>query len=133
MTVAGRKPKPEGQAVNRSKPVHEWIDVPNVPFDGVSPDLPDDSVWSARSRRRWEVIRHLPHVTLWHDGDWESALDYMQVLEEHWKDPTSELRIRERGIGLTTDALKDLRIRYVAPPSGNESAEVPNIADYRDL
>lgn len=131
--VAGRKPKPEGQAVNRTKPVHDWVEVINVPFDGDSPELPDDSVWSQRARRRWEVIRHLPHAMLWHDGDWESALDYMQVLEEHWKDPTSELRIRERGIGLTTDALRDLRIRYVEPKNPNESAEVPNIADYRDL
>ena len=132
MTVAGRKPKPEGQAVHRNKPTHDWVDVPNVPFEGVSPELPDDAHWSARSRKRWEVIRHLPHVALWHDGDWESALDYMQVLEEHWKDPTAELRIREKGIGLTSDSLRDLRIRYV-DVSSSTSAEVPNIADYRDL
>jgi hypothetical protein len=132
VAVVGRKPKPEGQAVNRVKPVHDWVEVVNLPFEGESPDLPDDSHWSARSRRRWEVIRRLPHVVLWHAGDWESAIDYMQLLEEKWREPTSELRIRERGLGLTTDSLRDLRIRYVEPTS--EAAEnVSRIDDYRSL
>lgn len=133
MAVAGRKPKPEGTALNRNKPVHDWVEVVDVPFEGESPDLPDDAHWSARSRRRWEVIRRLPHVVLWHAGDWESALDYMQLLEEKWKEPTAELRIRERGLGLTTDSLRDLRIRYVKPTVADSDSNVAKLDDYRDL
>ena len=133
MGVAGRKPKPEGQAINRNKPTYDWVDVVNVPFVGESPDLPDDVHWSARSRRRWEVIRHLPHVSLWHGGDWESAIDYMQLLEEKWKEPTAELRIRERGLGLTTDSLRDLRIRYVDAVEPAGVGNVTSIDAYRDL
>jgi hypothetical protein len=133
MAVAGRKPKPEGQAINRNKPIHDWLEVQNVPFEGESPDLPDDKHWSARSVRRWEVIRHLPHAALWHQGDWESALDYMSLLEEKWKEPTAELRIRERGLGLTTDSLRDLRIRYVEPTIPVESGNVTRIDAFRDL
>ena len=37
--VAGRKPKPEGQARNRNQPTHDWTEVVDQPFEG-GPKLP---------------------------------------------------------------------------------------------
>ncbi len=53
MPVAGRKPKPQGQARNRSQPTHEWTEVEDVPFEG-GPELPDlrtnGRLWPPRTR-----------------------------------------------------------------------------------
>lgn len=132
MAVTGRKPKPEGQSVNRVKPVHDWVEVPDVPFTGESPDLPDDVGWSTFTVRWWNVVRALPHAALWHPGDWLSALECAFVVEKHWEDPTAEMRMREKSLGMTTDALRDLRIRYVQPSTGVVE-NVSRIDDYRDL
>lgn len=133
MAVTGRKPKPDGQAVNRMKPTHDWIEVVDLPFEGESPDLPEDVEWSVFTLRWWEVIRHLPHAALWHPGDWLAAISCAFVVEQHWEDPTAELRLREKNLGMTTDALRDLRIRYVPVIDAAEEANVTRIDDYRDL
>jgi len=133
MAITGRKPKPEGQAVNRMKPTHDWIEVVDQPFEGESPDLPEDVAWSPATRRWWEVIRHLPHASLWHPGDWLAAISCAFVVEQHWEDPTAELRLREKNLGMTTNALRDLRIRYVPAADVAEEANVTRIDDYRDL
>lgn len=133
MAVTGRKPKPDGQAVNRMKPTHDWVEVADVPFDGESPDLPEDTEWSSFTARWWEVVRHLPHAKLWHPGDWLAALECAFVVEQHWEDPTAELRLREKNLGMTTDALRDLRIRYVPVDDAADVENVTQISDYRDL
>lgn len=133
MAVTGRKPKPAGQAVNRSAPTHDWVDVVEVPFDGESPDLPEDVAWSGFTRRWWDVVRRLPHAVLWRPGDWLSAVECAFVVEAHWEDPTSEMRLREKALGLTAEALRDLRIRYVPATSAGSSENVTKIDDYRDL
>lgn len=44
----------------------------------------------------------------------------------------AELRLRERAMGTTEDARRDLRIRYVsATPEEQEDAGVTSLADYR--
>ena len=46
----------------------------------------------------------------------------------------TELRIREKQLGVTMDARRDLRIRYVEPrPEQTRAAGVTNLDDYRDL
>ena len=130
MAVPGAKPKAPGQAVHRN-PTLEWVEVVDVPFDGVSPDLPEGD-WSAFTYKWWEVVRRLPHALLWHDGDWLSAIECALVVEKSWENPTAELRIREKALGLTTDALRDLRIRYVKADTGS-AENVTKLSDYRDL
>lgn len=139
MTVTGRKPKPAGQAVNRSKPVHEWTEVPNVPFEG-GPDLPelraDGRRWPERTRAKWDAWRSMPHCKLWGRAEWDFALDSIELASLMHDGETklaTELRNRERVLGTTLDFLRDLRIRYVQQSDVENSAGVTNIADYRDL
>lgn len=136
MAVTGRRPKPEGHAVNRMPAVHDWTVVQDVPFEGKTPVLPRDVKWSAAARRRWDVIRRMPHAILWTDGDWESAIDYLRLFEARKGDPTAELRLRGNELGLTASARLALRIRYVKPDSGPEPVPVAGVTrmdDYRTL
>jgi hypothetical protein len=130
MAAPGTKPKPPGQALHRN-PTLEWTDVVDVPFDGESPDLPEGD-WSSFTVRWWDVVRRLPHAINWHAGDWLSAIECAAVVEKTWENPTAELRIREKALGLTTDALRDLRIRYVKADDASGD-NVTKISDYRSL
>lgn len=139
MPVSGRKPKPQGQARNRMPATHEWTEVVRVPFDG-GPDLPDmrsdGRRWSDRTKAKWDAWRAMPHCKLWGPAEWDFALDSIELAAlVHDGEPrhSTELRNREKVLGTTLDYLRDLRIRYVDAPSESDSAEVTNIADYRDL
>lgn len=140
MPIAGRKPKPAGQARNRVKPVHDWTEVENVPFD-VAPELPesrsDGRLWPARTRQKWAAWSTMPHCKLWGPAEWDFALDSVELAAQfHEGNPrvATELRNRERVLGTTQDYLRDLRIRYVeAPPERPEPASVTSMDDYRDL
>lgn len=141
MPVAGRKAKPAGQAVNRNKPTHDWVEVVNAQFEG-GPELPtarsDGRPWSERIRSKWDAWRSMPHAKLWGPAEWDFALDTIEIAallhEKGSPGLATELRNREKVLGTTLDYLRDLRIRYIDPPTENEeSAGVTNIADYRDL
>jgi hypothetical protein len=74
----------------------------------------------------------------WQRSDWEFALESIELAGMlHDTGETkyaSELRNRERVLGITLEYLRDLRIRYVeAVADCCSPAEMPNIADYRDL
>lgn len=141
MPVGGRKPKPPGQAVNRHRPVHEWVEVADVPFVG-GPKLPvrrwNGMGWSKSIRVKWDAWRSMPHCIMWGASAWDFALDSIQLAAQVQDGASSlapELRAREKVMGTTPDFLRDLRIRYVEAPAVGveESAGVTNIADYRDL
>jgi hypothetical protein len=226
MPVIGRKPKPDGQKRNRMKPVHEWTDVPNVPFDSGPPlprspakppvleppepkrplggpgqdlwdrawrmaSVPPDSEqllqlceqvderqslrvrvlrdgdwrdrnglrqldaqvhagltklandqddrpasWPAATKRWWRAVSRLPHCTMWTEADWQFALDTAYLVAAfHIGNHrlAMEIRVRERIMGTTADARRDLRIRYVdaTPPEAKDDPSVTAIADYR--
>jgi hypothetical protein len=60
----------------------------------------------------------MPHCVLWHDSDWAYALDTAVVHDQASYGSVSamaELRLREKSLGTTFDARRDLRIRYVEP------------------
>jgi hypothetical protein len=140
MAITGRRPKPDGHAVNRNPPTHDWTIVQDVPYTGPAPGLPRDVAWSPAARRRWKVIRHMPHAALWGPGDWESAIDYLRLFEMRKDNPSAELRLRGNELGLTAAARVGLRIRYVKPEPASTSpepakktAEVANMDDYRGL
>ena len=147
MPVAGRKPKAEEERRNRMPATHDWTEVENVPYAGRVPPLPQrwgieplEGVrvrlrWPARTRSWWLVISRMPHCVLWTESDWQYALD---VAETHARfvegTNGTELRIREKQLGVTMDARRDLRIRYVDPrPEQTRTAGVTNLDDYRDL
>lgn len=120
MGVPGTKPKPDDQRRNFSKPTHEWTEVPDEPYDGKVPPLPREVGWPVGTRRWWRIISRMPHCRLWTEADWQFAIDTAIVAAAfHGGDlrQATELRQREKVLGTTADARRDLRIRYVRPPS----------------
>ena len=79
----------------------------------------------------------MPHAKLWGPAEWDFALDSIELAallhEKASASFATELRNREKVLGTTQDYLRDLRIRYVDLPVDGDSAEVTNIADYRNL
>lgn len=148
MPLAGRKPKADRSQVRHRNPAaHDWTEVPNVPFAGERPKLPpryrstEDGKpvrvsWPARTKSWWETVSTMPHCVLWTSSDWEFALDtaetHARFVEGH---NATELRIREKLLGTTLDARRDLRIRHVDPKPSTSSAGtgVTNLDDYRSL
>lgn len=118
MPIQGRKPKPEGQKRNRVQSPIDWAVVPNVPFEG-GPDLPErESGWPAGTVRWWKAISAMPHCRLWSETDWAFALDTARVhaaFQSGHMPSAAELRLRDKVLGTTFDARRDLRIRYVDP------------------
>lgn len=138
MPVGGRKPKPDGQAVNRNKPTHEWTEVPDVPFGSPVklPKLrPNGSPWSASTKRWWDTISTMPHCSLWSPSDWafaEHTARLVAAFDDGELKHATEIRNRERVLGTTADYRRDLRIRYVDPKPTAPTA-VTNLDDYRDI
>ena len=140
MPVAGRKPKPAGQAVNRAKPTHDWTEVEDVPAAGrkLPARMPSGMAWPAWTKRWWGTVSTMPHTALWTDSDWEYAF-VTATIHADWlaKGTTSlakELRDREKVLGTTLDYRRDLRIRYVPVKAEDEGpAGVARLDDYRDL
>lgn len=137
MAIVGRKPKPEDQRRNQNKPRHDWIEVEHRPHRG-GPHLPKAQStgrpWPKATQRWWNVIRRMPHVSLWEEADWQFAIDTAEVAAAFHDGDTKqavELRQREKILGTTMDARRDLRIRYIEARPEEERAGVTAIADYR--
>lgn len=147
MAVAGRKPAASGQTRHRVKPSTEWTEVPNVPYAGDVPDLLSSRTVITRdgqvqvdlqplTLQWWESVTTMPHCVLWAPSDWMFALTTATVADAAFcgiSSAATELRNREKVMGTTVEFRRDLRIRYIDAPVAAESAEVTNIADYRDL
>lgn len=154
MALPGAKPKPQGTTRHRN-PVAEWTEVEDVPFtDG--PDLPGRESqfsvadagreyglgisWPESTTRWWSVVSRMPHAKLWSKADWEFAIATAEVharTMEAWRGYTgTELRNREKVLGVFMDARRDLRIRYVEPKPATDNdlpAGVTSIASFRNL
>lgn len=88
------------------------------------------SEWPRETRRWWRAISHMPHCVLWSDADWQFALDTALVAATfHAGDVRAavELRQRERVLGTTADARRDLRIRYVEPDADDDDGTADNV------
>lgn len=144
MPVVGAKPRPG--AINTSKPVHEWADVVEVPFDGPVPvELPSTRLLSTpkgsetvevlpETRAWWAVVCRMPHCVLWREEDWQFALATAFVADLSFRGVTgasTEMRNREKVLGTTRDFRRDLRIRYVPvePVTNVEPVDVAKVAD----
>jgi hypothetical protein len=147
MAVAGRKPAVSGQTRHRVKPSTDWVEVPDVPYSGPSPTLPEMRTVITREGQVkvdlqpmtldwWATVSRMPHCKLWADSDWMFALSTAQVADAAFcgvASAATELRNREKVMGTTVEFRRDLRIRYVGVEELSQPAEVANIADYRDL
>lgn len=122
MAVSGRKPKE--QKVTRHQLTQDWVEVPDVPYKGKKPPQPRGL--PPATARWWKAITSMPHCALWTTGDWQfcltTALIHATVMMGDFT-RAGELRLRERQMGTTLDARRDLRIRYVEPPPEAERVE----------
>ncbi|BAH32984.1 MULTISPECIES: hypothetical protein [Rhodococcus] len=149
MAIAGRKPKAEGQRVNRHALKHDWTDVKDIPFAD-APKLPSKRLqgksWPTLTRRWWKAISTMPHCVLWSDSDWQYAIDTALIAAEfHDGDvkAAAELRAREKLLGNTVEHRRDMRIRYIDPDAAEASpliededtpsAGVAQMEDYRNV
>ncbi len=138
MPPPGVKPN-EGQPVrHRVPPRHEWVEVEHSPFED-GPRLPRTQPsglpWPKATKRWWQVISRMPHCVLWEEADWQFALDTAGVAAAfHGGDmkQATELRQREKVMGTTLDARRDLRIRYVEAVQEEERPALVAIEAYRE-
>lgn len=156
MAVSGAKPKADrSQIRHRVPPVHDWTEVDEVPFAG-APKLREresqvswadagkvpGSGWPESTLDWWRDVSTMPHCKFWRPTEWRFAMDTAEIharTMEAWRGYTgTELRNREKLLGMTADALRDLRIRYVKPkaddePAVGEGGNVVSINSLRDL
>lgn len=127
---------PAQKAVKHGRtPNAEWIEVPDVPYTGPSPDLPrlpHRGKWHPMVVSWWEQIREMPHCSLWRAVDWTFALETAFMKNAYWADVEAqaattsaavEIRRREALMGTTIEALRQARIRYV-PADGEEDEDL---------
>jgi hypothetical protein len=119
--------------------------VPKISYNGEHPELPltrtvlkgDEPIEipiEKRTRDWWSALCKMPHCVLWQDSDWAFALDTAMVhaAASHGQvTAMAELRMREKVLGTTVDARRDLRIRYVEPEAQIAVAPVASIDDRR--
>lgn len=99
-------------------------------------DVTRPATWPAATRRWWTAVSRLPHCVAWTDADWQFARDTAHIVAAFHAGNLSvaqEIRRRERIMGTTADARRDLRIRYVDPlePEVTTNPSVTAMADYR--
>jgi len=120
---------------NTAPLAHEWVDVVDVPYAGKVPPLPAERNWQSLTRSWWRVVSRMPHCVLWTDAEWKYALETAVVADAFYTGAMSvagELRRRECALGLTMDARRDLRIRYVDPADApGVSMSTPAASDPR--
>ncbi len=141
MPVAGRKPKEDGSKRNRVKPVHDWLEIEDVPYAGDdAPNLPTRRTFMTKegptqlgmvtqTKRWWATVSSMPHCVLWTAADWQFALTTAFVADDVFRGDSgraAELRQREKVMGTTMDSRRDLRIRYV-DPEPDTSIEKPSV------
>lgn len=125
MAVPGREPNPD--SVNRNAKV-DWTEVEDKPFTGkipvklpatrivMTPGGPLPMTLEDATELWWETITRMPHCILWTPSDWAVALTTAYVADSAFKGNNGsfgELRIREDLLGVTAEARRKLRIRYV--------------------
>jgi len=137
MPLPGSKPN-EGQPVrHRVAPRHDWLEVETKPFEGAPPlpkSGPNGRRWPAMTRRWWSTVSRMPHCVLWTETDWQFALDTALIAAAFHMGDTKqavELRQREKVMGTTLDARRDLRIRYTEPTEEKERPSLVAIENYK--
>lgn len=158
MALPGTKPVADRSQVRRTnKPTEgsEWVEVADLPFNGpalgdrelsaeYAADKPGPGIcvdWPAGTLDWWEAVRTMPHAARWSRAEWRIARDAAEVharFVEGWKGCAtgSELRQREKQLGMSADARRDLRIRYVKPPETDTAplpSNVSRLDDFREL
>ena len=116
MAFTGREPSPN--AIHRN-PIVEFSEIEDTPnLEGRTRTLRGE--WSEQTLDWWGMVREMPHTKLWAESDWSFAADTAHLKEAFYngtasKSELTEMRIREDNLGVTMEARRKLRIRYVKP------------------
>jgi hypothetical protein len=125
--MAPRGPLAKANKHGRTPSMVDWIDVPDAPYTGQSPDLPvlpRRKKWHPMVEQWWAQVRAMPHCALWRPVDWTYAVETALLKQGFWnaydagEEKTTaavEIRRREDQMGTTQEARRRLRIRYVDP------------------
>lgn len=121
--MASPFPKPESQKVGRTKPTHDWINLPRSGNHSSTPALPvraDDGVWSSYAAERWRQLWSTPESLMWTDaGSHDMASLYLRLLEQLNEGKITAALLAgmkdcQRQLGLTQKDKLSLRWRIVA-------------------
>lgn len=105
----------------------EWVDVPDRPYEGASPNLPvlpRRKKYHPMVEQWWQQVRAMPHCMLWRPPDWTYAIETGLMKQGYWDaydkgeavtTAAVDIRRREDQMGTTQEARRRLRIRYVDP------------------
>lgn len=131
------RPGPAGKAAKHGRTNTDWVEVPDVPYAGPSPDLPKlpkGKKWNDIVVQWWEQVRAMPHCDLWTATDWQFAVETALMKDQFWREygdgkmmstTATEIRRREGLLGTTAEARRQLRIRYV--PAGEDADDEPDL------
>lgn len=124
-------PRPQARTLPPSKAIKaEWTDVSNVPYSGPKPELPQERQsmlkngeiiivpMGSATQEWWDRVSSMPHCAIWTPTDWQFCLDTAKIhsAAQAGSMPANvELRQREKTMGTTFEARRDLRIRYIEP------------------
>lgn len=158
MPVPGALPKTDrSQARTRHKPVADWTEVDDVPFEGAPPlrdratggvsvmevGAANSETWPSATLDWWHDISRMPHAADWTLSEWRFAMDTAEIharTMEGWRGYSgASLTLREKQMGVTADYRRALRIRYVKPKDDDETDQpasgdnVVQMSGYRDL
>lgn len=113
---------------HRRKPL---IDLPADRGEGLDQESGSTRrlTWHDQTLVWWDVVKTLPHAALWGAGDWGLAVATAYLADVAFRDGTTsaftELRRREDELGMTVEARRKLRIKWV---SAEEYAQLTGTA-----
>ncbi len=130
MPIKGLPPK---ENPRHRMPRHDFIEVENVPNTRAMKLV---GKWSRNTRRWYRIIAQMPHCRLWSKTDWLFAIESAMVAEQFYRTKSAvyskELRAREAIMGVTADARRALRIRYVEPVEEDEEEAENNVVSLEE-
>jgi hypothetical protein len=129
--MAGRGAAPKA-AHQRPRDTKRRIDdkairVPDQPYAGVVPELPDGQEWHPATLRWWETWAHSPQAHMFTVTDWSFLTETAFIADAfYWGNMSvaSELRLRVAKFGATPEDRARLRLQFVPPDEDDK----PNLA-----
>lgn len=124
MARPGPDPRGEGgeswlyyvNATPRRKPL---MDLPPHRGEDLDPETGSSLpiAWHEQTLAWWKVVKSMPHTVDWALGDWAFAVSTAYVADQSFSTGSAssfiELRQREGALGLTAEARRKLRIKWV--------------------
>ncbi len=130
MAVTGAAPK---AAKLGHSPTLDWTEVVDEPYEpGRTRELPKlgRRKWNDLVVAWWAQVRIMPHCSLWTETDWIFAQETGMMKHEYLADDrrktteATEIRRREDMMGVTLEARRKLRIRYVSRDEKSQQRQV---------